>query len=70
VGKLVGIVAFSWAAVRLGWARKPNDITWQQVAAVALLGGIGFTVSLFFTQLAFSEPGRSRRPRSASLRRL
>jgi NhaA family Na+:H+ antiporter len=52
VGKLVGITAFSWLAVRLGLARLPTDSGWQHVAAVGAVAGIGFTVALFITGLA------------------
>jgi NhaA family Na+:H+ antiporter len=53
VGKLVGITAFSWLAVRLGLARLPADAGWRHVAGVGAVAGIGFTVSLFITALAF-----------------
>ncbi len=53
VGKPVGITLFSWLAVRVGIARLPASISWQQLFAVAWLGGIGFTMSLFITELAF-----------------
>ncbi len=56
LGKLVGIVVASWLAVRIGAASLPEGVCWQHVAGVALLGGIGFTVSLFITELAFSDP--------------
>ena len=56
IGKPVGIVLFTWLAVRLGIAVRPDAIGWRQIAGVALLGGIGFTMSLFITELAF-EPG-------------
>jgi Na+:H+ antiporter, NhaA family len=56
IGKPVGIVLFTWLAVRLGIAVRPDAIGWRQIAGVALLGGIGFTMSLFITELAFA-PG-------------
>lgn len=55
VGKPLGIVLFAWLAVRLGIAIKPRAITWRHVAGVGVLGGIGFTISLFVAELAFSE---------------
>jgi NhaA family Na+:H+ antiporter len=55
LGKPVGITLFTWLAVRLRIADKPATIAWQQIAGVALLGGIGFTMSLFITDLAFAE---------------
>ncbi len=56
VGKPVGIMLFSVLAVRLGLGRQPAGATWPQIFGVAMLGGIGFTVALFVTELAF-EPG-------------
>jgi Na+:H+ antiporter, NhaA family len=55
-GKLVGITAFSWLAVKLAGAERPRGVTWSQLAGGACLGGIGFTMSMFVTQLAFSDP--------------
>jgi NhaA family Na+:H+ antiporter len=54
VGKPIGITLFAWLAVRLGWALKPAAISWTHLASVGVLGGIGFTVSLFVTELAFA----------------
>lgn len=56
VGKPLGIVLFSWAAVRLGYAELPANVSWRLIAAVGILGGIGFTMSLFITSLAFVRP--------------
>ncbi len=56
IGKQVGIMGFVWAGVRLGVARLPDDVTWLQIYGVALLAGIGFTMSLFIGTLAFSDP--------------
>ncbi len=55
LGKPVGITLFCWLAVRLGIALKPGAIAWRHIAGVALLGGIGFTMSLFITELAFER---------------
>lgn len=52
-GKFLGIFSFSWLAVKLGWAPLPEGCNWKQIASVALLGGIGFTVSLFIANLSF-----------------
>ena len=54
IGKPIGITLFAWLAVRLGIALKPGAIAWSHIAGVALLGGIGFTMSLFITELAFA----------------
>jgi NhaA family Na+:H+ antiporter len=56
-GKLLGISAFSFAAVRLGLGRLPGATTWRHVVGVAGVAGIGFTVSLFVTDLAFTDAG-------------
>jgi NhaA family Na+:H+ antiporter len=53
IGKPIGITLFAWLAVRLGIAVKPGGIAWRHIFAVAWLGGIGFTISLFVTELAF-----------------
>lgn len=54
-GKLGGILLMSWLTVRLGIAELPAGVRWSHVAGVAMLAGIGFTVSLFITDLAFSN---------------
>jgi len=53
VGKTVGVTLFSFAAVKSGICSLPDSITWMMVVAVGMLAGIGFTVSLFITGLAF-----------------
>jgi NhaA family Na+:H+ antiporter len=52
LGKPVGVTLGVWLAVRAG-ARLPLGVTWAQVVGMSLLGGIGFTVSLFVTELSF-----------------
>jgi NhaA family Na+:H+ antiporter len=56
LGKFAGIGAFSWLAVRLGFAKLPSGVQWKHILGAAWLGGIGFTMSLFIAQLAFDEP--------------
>lgn len=56
IGKQLGIFASTWAAVRLGIGDLPPGATWTQVYGVAILGGIGFTMSLFIGTLAFPDP--------------
>ncbi len=56
LGKPLGIFAFTWGAVRLGWGARPAGANWTQLLGVAMLGGIGFTMSLFIGMLAFPEP--------------
>lgn len=53
LGKFLGIFAFSWLTVKLGWAPMPSHSNWKMMASVAVLGGIGFTVSLFIANLSF-----------------
>ncbi|TXK25025.1 Na+/H+ antiporter NhaA [Pontibacter qinzhouensis] len=53
IGKPVGIMAFAWLASVTGLAAKPSSFSWAQVLGVALLGGIGFTMSIFIANLAF-----------------
>ena len=55
VGKTLGITGAAWIACRLGIAELSPDVRWRQLAGVAALGGIGFTVSLFITDLAFDD---------------
>lgn len=54
-GKFMGIMAFSWLAVKFRIADLPGRITWSQLAGMSALGGIGFTVSLFIAGLAFAD---------------
>ena len=54
-GKLFGIYLFTWLAVKTGIAGMPRGMTWKTTAGVSLLGGIGFTVSLFITNLSFGD---------------
>ena len=56
LGKQVGIFGSVWLGVRLGLCRLPSGVTWLQIYGVALLAGIGFTMSLFIATLAFAEP--------------
>ncbi|HEU0013014.1 MAG TPA: Na+/H+ antiporter NhaA [Longimicrobium sp.] len=53
IGKPIGITLFSWLAVRTRLAALPARVGWRAIAAVSLLGGIGFTMSIFVTGLAF-----------------
>lgn len=55
VGKVTGVTALAWLAVRLGWATLPGGAAWRHIAGAGLIGGVGFTVSLFITGLAFSD---------------
>jgi len=55
LGKLAGITAATWLAVRLGLAARPEGTSWAQLAGVATVAGIGFTVPLFVADLAFPD---------------
>ena len=55
LGKFAGISLFSWVAVRAGVARLPPGVHWVHLLGAAWLAGIGFTMSLFISQLAFSS---------------
>ncbi|MGQ7744349.1 Na+/H+ antiporter NhaA [Pectobacterium brasiliense] len=54
IGKPLGITLFSWLTIRLGYARLPVGVRFNQIMAVSVLCGIGFTMSIFITLLAFS----------------
>ncbi len=56
VGKPLGIALASLFAVKSGLSRLPSDVSWRHVVGVGFLGGIGFTMSIFITLLAFSNP--------------
>ena len=59
LGKQGGVIAALWIAVRTGLARRPTGSTWLELYGVALLCGIGFTMSLFIAALAFSDQGQA-----------
>lgn len=55
LGKQLGVFAPAWLLVKLGWARLPDGANWASVYGIALLAGIGFTMSLFIGSLAFER---------------
>ena len=55
VGKPIGIFTLSLLAVKLGICKLPRDLHWKSIFAVGFLGGIGFTMSIFVTLLAFED---------------
>jgi Na+:H+ antiporter, NhaA family len=56
LGKFLGISGFSWLAVKFGVGKLPGGVRWRHLLGAAWLGGIGFTMSLFISQLAFQDP--------------
>jgi len=57
LGNQLGVMGVSWLAVKLGLARLPSGVGWAQMYGVAMLCGIGFTMSLFISSLAFEQGG-------------
>ncbi len=55
LGKFLGIFSFSWLFIKMKVVPMPEGGTWPRMAAVAMLGGIGFTVSIFIATLSFPE---------------
>lgn len=55
IGKPVGIWLFSYLSVKLKIGKLPEDLNWKSILGVSFLGGIGFTMSIFITLLAFSD---------------
>ena len=67
LGKPIGILLASWLAIKLGMAKLPARVGWPQLAGVGILAGVGFTMSLFVTELAFTEPENIRNAKMAIL---
>lgn len=57
LGKFLGIFVFSWLTVKLHLAPMPQYCNWKMMASISILGGIGFTVSLFIANLSFGSMG-------------
>jgi len=53
IGKQVGITLFAWLTVQLGFGALPVGVTWRHIYGVSWLGGVGFTMSIFVTELAY-----------------
>jgi len=56
VGKPIGILLFSYLSVKTGLASLPQEVRWSHIFGGAMLGGIGFTMSLFLSELSFTDP--------------
>lgn len=55
VGKVIGILGFAWLAIRITPACRPSGLGWRDMAAVSMLGGVGFTVSLLIAELSLVD---------------
>ena len=55
LGKLIGIAGFSWVAVKFGLTSLPHGLNFKHIIGVGLMGGIGFTMSIFIAELGFSH---------------
>lgn len=55
VGKQVGIFLFSWISIKAGLSSKPEGVDWKNLYGAGILAGIGFTMSLFISNLAFTD---------------
>jgi Na+:H+ antiporter, NhaA family len=55
-GKQTGIMLFTWMAFKFGWGQLSPDMTWKHLYGISLLAGIGFTMSIFISGLAYSDP--------------
>ena len=56
LGKQIGVFLFSWLAIKSGRAALPAGVTWGQIWGASCLAGVGFTMSLFISELAFKDP--------------
>jgi NhaA family Na+:H+ antiporter len=59
VGKPIGITLFAFLCVKLGIGSLPKELHWKQILGAGMLGGIGFTMSIFITLLAFKNDGEA-----------
>lgn len=55
IGKPLGIITILFIAIKLGWCKLPNELNWRSILGVGFLAGIGFTMSIFITLLAFEK---------------
>lgn len=55
LGKFIGIYFFTWATIKSGIASMPPGMNWRNISGISLLGGVGFTVSLFVANLSFGS---------------
>jgi len=57
IGKIAGITLFAWLAIKIGFARKPDSLSFSEIAGAGALAGMGLTVSLFLAELAIADQG-------------
>jgi NhaA family Na+:H+ antiporter len=57
IGKPLGILLFSWLIIKLKWTGLPTGVNRKMIAGASVLAGIGFTMSIFISHLAFTDPG-------------
>ena len=55
-GKPIGIIAVTFLLVKIGFAKLPKNVTWDQIIAVGIMGGLGFTMSILISGLAYADP--------------
>lgn len=55
VGNFIGIFFFSYLSIKLKLSKLPKNVTYNQLAGISILGGLGFTMSLFINSLAFTD---------------
>jgi len=55
LGKPVGIISFTYIFAKLKWIEKPSRLSWNHIVSAGILGGIGFTMSIFIANLAFDD---------------
>ncbi|MEJ2519116.1 MAG: Na+/H+ antiporter NhaA [Desulfuromonadales bacterium] len=56
IGKPIGITLVAWLAVKTKMAHLPENTRWREIFGVGILAGIGFTMSMFITNLAYADP--------------
>lgn len=67
LGKPIGIIGVTFLLVKVGFARLPRHVDWMQIVAVGLMGGLGFTMSILISGLAFSSPAETLAAKTAIL---
>ena len=55
LGKPIGLLLMSWTFVKLGWGRLGTHVNWGHMVAISVLSGLGFTMAIFISELAFDS---------------